>query len=238
MAQQPLRDLTKPKKTSDAVTKKYVDDLIVDNVGNIKGAGGSPFFKENGNYQAMHAINMAFKKLLNLSTPSEPFEATTKEYADKRPHIIVVHTHYCGNLRRGEYQFSFGGNVGSKLDTGFLVLQSSRLKKILTKISHEGKDSSRNIFEGGSIFTIIAIRYTGEPSDLLTYECFISDRSLSGDDGYDKKCGFDRDPENISISEGDVINIRTEKDYSEADHRGIDIPISYLFTFLLELDPL
>ena len=25
---------------------------------------------------------MAFKKLLNLSTPSEPFEATTKEYVD------------------------------------------------------------------------------------------------------------------------------------------------------------
>ena len=33
MASQPLRDLTEPKETSDAVTKKYVDDLIVDNVG-------------------------------------------------------------------------------------------------------------------------------------------------------------------------------------------------------------
>ena len=74
------RDLTEPKKTSDAVTKKYVDDLIADNVGNINGGGGSPFFKENGNYQTTHAITMAFKKLLNLSEPSEPFEAATKEY--------------------------------------------------------------------------------------------------------------------------------------------------------------
>ena len=69
MASHPLNDLPKPKKTSDAVTKKYVDDLIADNVGvgNIDG-GGSPFFKENGNYQATHSINMAFKKFLNLST--------------------------------------------------------------------------------------------------------------------------------------------------------------------------
>ena len=43
---QPLRDL----RMSDAVTKKYVDDLIADNVGDINGGRGSPFFKENGNY--------------------------------------------------------------------------------------------------------------------------------------------------------------------------------------------
>ena len=60
-----------------------MDDLIADNVGegNMNG-GGSPFFKENGNYQASYAINMGFKKLLNLSTPSEPFEAATKKYVD------------------------------------------------------------------------------------------------------------------------------------------------------------
>ena len=125
-------------------SKKYVDDLIVDNVGNING-GGSPFFKENGNYQATNAINMAFKKLLNLFIPSEPYEAATKEYVDERPHIIVVHTHYCGNLRKDEYQFTFGGNRGSKLDTGLLVPQSGGIKKIQTKISHEGKNSSRSI---------------------------------------------------------------------------------------------
>ena len=84
MASQPLNDLPEPQKTSDAVTKKYVDDLIADNVGvgNMNG-GDSPFFKENGNYLAAHAINMAFKKLLNLSTTSEPFEAATKDYVDK-----------------------------------------------------------------------------------------------------------------------------------------------------------
>ena len=136
MASQPLNDLPEPKKTSDAVTKKYVDNLIADNVGvgNTDG-GGSPFFKENGNYQATHFINMALKKLLNLSTPSEPYEAATKEYVDivkktTHPHIIAVHRHFCGDLRKGEYQFTFGGNIGFKLDTGFLVPQSGRIKKI------------------------------------------------------------------------------------------------------------
>ena len=118
MASQPLTDLTEPKETSDAVTKKYVDDLTADNVGegNMNG-GGSPFFKENGNYQASHTINMAFKKLLNLSTPSEPFEAATKEYVDnvnnnidKRPHLIAATASYHGDLIKGEYQFTFGGS--------------------------------------------------------------------------------------------------------------------------------
>ena len=118
MASQPVSDLTEPKKTSDAVTKKYVDDLIADNAGNI-GGRGSLFLKKNGNYQATHAINIAFKKLLNLFTPSEPFEVATKDYVDNKdddmkkyvehtPHIIAVHTHYSGKLRKGEYQFTFG----------------------------------------------------------------------------------------------------------------------------------
>ena len=132
MASQPLNDLPGPKERSDAVTKKCVDDLIADNVGvgNIDG-GGSPFFKENGNYQATHSINM--KLLLNLSTPSEPYEAATKQYVDdvkktNHLHIIVVHTHYCGDLRKGEYRFTFGGNISHKLKTGFLLPQSGRIK--------------------------------------------------------------------------------------------------------------
>ena len=107
MASQPQRDLTEPKETSDAVTKKYVDDLIADNVGvsNMNG-GGSPFFKENGNYQASHAINMGFKKLLNLPAPSHLYETATKDYVDhsindvvnkamkQRIHLIAAHASY------------------------------------------------------------------------------------------------------------------------------------------------
>ena len=136
MASQPLNNLPEPKEVSDAVTKKYVDNLIADNVGvgNIDGGGG-PFFKENDNYQATHTINMEFKKFLNLSTPSEPYGAATKEYVDdkdasikkvidERPHIIVVHAYYHGPLRKDEYQFAFGGSTRDfNGSTGFLVPQ-------------------------------------------------------------------------------------------------------------------
>ena len=108
---------------------------------------------------------MRFKKLLNLSVPSEPIEAATKDYVDKvgkyvdeknayikrevddftklfdhvkktideRPHIIAVHTHYSDNLRKGEYQLTFGENTGLGLDKGFLVPQSGRIKRYKQK---------------------------------------------------------------------------------------------------------
>ena len=142
---------------------------------------------------------------------------------------------------KDEYQFTFGGNVASERDTGFLVPQSGRIKKIKVKISFRGKDFSIVASEGSFIFTIIAIKDTGEVSNLLTYECLIRDYRPIADDSIFRKCGFDRDPENIAISEGDVINIRTEK----ADNKcflelfGLSVPdFSFLFTFLLELDPL
>ena len=52
--------------------------------------------------------------LNNVSDPVNPQDVATRQYADKRLHIIMVHTHYSGNLRKGEYQFTFGGNIGSK----------------------------------------------------------------------------------------------------------------------------
>ena len=147
MASQPLKDLTKPKETSDAATKKYVDDLIADNVGvgNMNG-GGSPFFKENCYYQASHAINMAFKKLLNLSTPSEPFKAVTKKYVDdsitkviETRYIIAVTASYHGDLIKGNYQFSFGGNSKNSfqkhgLYNGFLMPYDGYIKRFVMEV--------------------------------------------------------------------------------------------------------
>ena len=66
--------------------------------------------------------------LNNVSNPVNPQDIATKEYTDKR-HIIAVHAHYKGELRKDQYQFTFGGNVASGIDTGFLVPQSGRIKK-------------------------------------------------------------------------------------------------------------
>ena len=75
------------------------------------------------------SIDMKGNTLYNVSDPVNPQDVATKEYADKRAHIIAVHAHYKGDLRKNEYQFTFGGNVASGLDTGFSVPQSGRVKK-------------------------------------------------------------------------------------------------------------
>ena len=85
----------------------------------------------------------------------------------------------------------------------------------------------------------MAIKDTGEVSNLLTYECFFIDNTPIGERYIFKECGFDRDPENIPISDCDVKNIRTEKKFNEHIFRGHDDDfsnVSYLFTFLIELD--
>ena len=156
MASQPLRDLTEPKETSDAVTKKYVDDLIADNVGvgNMNG-GGTPFFKENGNYQASHTINMGFKKLLNIPAPSDPYEAARKIYVDEtvtnvatdvvdktmkqRTHLIAATASYHGDLIKGDYQFTFGGNSikasrRHEIFNVFLMPYSGYIKSFVLKV--------------------------------------------------------------------------------------------------------
>ena len=181
-----LYNVSDPINPQDVATKEYADKV----------GGGSPFFKENGNYQATHAINMAFKKLLNLSTPSEPFEAATKEYVDyivetlkeslniniidERPRI-VVHSNYCGLLRKGEYQFVFGGNITQPIGAacGFLMPHSGCIKKIK---DDEGIEDIRNhdlplwgdMTKPDPIFTFTLIKEEKNLTDFLSYSCFKS----------------------------------------------------------------
>ena len=81
-----IRNVGYPKHTEDAVPRSFVDDMvktIEEKVQKVKEKSEeSPFFKENGNYQALSSINMGFNKLLNLHKPTEPHEVTTKEYVD------------------------------------------------------------------------------------------------------------------------------------------------------------
>ena len=81
-----IRNVGYPKHTEDAVPRSFVDDMvktIEEKVEKVKEKiKESPFFKENGNYQALSSINMCFNKLLNLRKPTEPHEVTTKEYVD------------------------------------------------------------------------------------------------------------------------------------------------------------
>ena len=163
---------------------------------------------------------------------------------DNRPHIIAVQASYSGiNLIKGEYQFTFSGNTTPNLDTDFLIPQSGRVKKINVEIidRKSGKiryfkiecDDQKPIF-----FKIIAFNNPSEEEiNLLTYSCdeiFTVSLSDRGFDSAAEFCQFDPDPrnENITISESDILNIRSEINFKRGD------PLTYLITFLIELDPL
>ena len=105
-----IRNVGLPKDESDAVPKRFVDNIIKE---------VSPFLKENGNYQTSTSIDMKFNKLFNLQKPTEPYDAVTKDYVDyitkeikekQIKQIIAVHARYCGPLEKGDYPFKFGGN--------------------------------------------------------------------------------------------------------------------------------
>ena len=82
---------------------------------------GVKSLSQNPHIHTTHAINMGFKKLLNLPAPSHLYEAATKDYVDdsindvvdkamkQRTHLIAAHASYQGDLIKGEYQFTFGG---------------------------------------------------------------------------------------------------------------------------------
>ena len=198
------------------------------------------FFKENGK-QATHAINMAFKKLLNLSTSSEPYEAATKEYVNERPHIIAVHANYHGPLRRDEYQFAFGGSViNLNGSTGFLVPLSGRIKKIKAKVE-KGEDNY-GWQNNSNVFTIVTNNL--EIKDLVSFKSTVfvrnppkpnADRVRSDENIVLIEFRFDRDATNILVSDGDTINIRSDCDIVIREGKR---DCTYLVTILLELDPL
>ena len=62
-------------------------------------------------------------------------------------------------------------------------------------------------------------------SIISTYKCSMS---FGSDDEFTRKCDFDFDHnlKNYPLSEGDIINIRTEKDFQKTKSE-----FSYLFTF-------
>ena len=70
-------------------------------------------------------------------------------------------------------------------------------------------------------------------SILSTYSCVVrKPLDINPDIDFIRSCSFDNDLKNHPLSEGEVINIRSEID------RNVKSVFSFMFTFLIELDPL
>ena len=147
-----VRNLGFPKDESDAVPRRFVDNMIKgveEKIQKIKEKSEErPFLKENGNYQASTSINMNFNKLLNLQKPTEPYDAATKDYVDyvakeeiqnqfkELNHLVSVSASCYEHLKTDDYPFTFGGPIlNGKLNdldkyNGFLVPADGMLKHV------------------------------------------------------------------------------------------------------------
>ena len=146
-----MENLPDPVDEKDAVNKKYIDG-IVENLTLKQG-----LIRENGGFNLVDSyINMNFNNIRNLGLPKDESDAVPKRFVDsmikeveekinKRKHLIAVHARYCGILKKGEYQFKFGG--GDSLENceelirqyedlkgsiaGFVMPHSGHIKKTI-----------------------------------------------------------------------------------------------------------
>ena len=155
-----MENLPEPLEDGDAVNKKYVDGVVEDLIlkqGLVRENGG---FNLVDSY-----INMNFNNIRNVGYPQNNADAMPKNFVDnmigslkettektivdaltrlgkmltdglkKRKHIITALASYHGDLIKGDYQFTFGGQSVTSYKkhdvfSGFLVPSSGYIKNV------------------------------------------------------------------------------------------------------------
>ena len=201
------------------------------------------YIRSDGNTPVAGSINMNGNTLYNVPEPVNPHAIATKEYADTKTNIIAVQTQYYGPLIKDKYQFTFGEGIKETSFSGFLIPHSGRIKKIAAKLKSYfiwKKDIVGDVIKYedkqnllGSLFSIfitrnedgvktrlanfigkrdryIEVNYKDESKSVKEYFDLLFEAGKS----FNLKYLFDNFFENYPVSEGDLINIRTEKDYN------------------------
>ena len=149
-----------------------------------------------------------------------------------------------GRIKR--IQVRFIGKFKTLVEGETEEITEKLIEEALDEVENEDLDKTdpddfktmlRTLYLNGNLFSIILFErlgYVGIPvgSILSTYKCY----DIIGIDNdintFIRNCRFDNDLTNYPLSRGEVINIRTEIE------RNVKSDLSYLFTFLIELDPL
>ena len=183
---QKIENIPDPVDETDAVNKKYIDG-IVENLTLKQG-----LVRENGGFNLVDSyINMNFNNIRNVGLPKNESDAVPRRFVDdmvkaveerikKRKHLIVANASYHGDLIKGDFQFTWGGQSMNSykehdIFSGFVVPSSGYIKKFVffsTGIKVNGpkdKDYFDLINDIGlnkpfPVFTIVLIRY----GELLT----------------------------------------------------------------------
>ena len=191
------------------------------------------YIRSDGNSRITGNLDMGGSTIENSGEPRKPKDVVTKEYVDKRTHIIAVNANYYGDLIRFKYQFNFGGSKAYNSTTGFLVPHSGRILKIkmrtpINKESLEGRLIEKNRADVSFIklgfFSFTNTKINGELKNIGRITCQDAYKLYFQLDEYstpDKPeirwlydfCFEDDLPlineESTIVEEGDIINIRT-----------------------------
>ena len=231
-----IRNVGYPKHTEDAVPRSFVDDMVKEVEEKIE---KRKHLITVSTYYCGHLIKGEYQF---------PFGGNACEDAGflmpQSGRIKKVKLEIFGKFKKiGNYEDLY--DILNILEKEFLdeIENVEELKKKPDTI--EEFNIWRNklfkvLFLGGDLFSIISFKNNSDEiinkptsSILSTYRCVVSDPiNYDPDIDFIRNCVFDYDLKNHPLTEGEVINIRTEI------NRNVKTVFSFMFTFLIELDPL
>ena len=240
---QKVENIPDPVDEKDAVNRKYVDEIIQ----NLTLKQG--LIRENGGFNLVDSyINMNFNTIRNVGTPQSNTDAVPRNVVDdvekdlkekvqkveekieKRKQLIAASASYHGDLIKGDYQFTWGGQSNATykkhdLFSGFLVPSSGYIKKFillntgLKFNAEQGRgDVEFVIYDLGlnnhvPLFTPVLIRNRQKPIDIGTLYIYFSEYSIdrTGEIKHFFKFNPDFEEKTLrTVGARDIINIRSE----------------------------
>ena len=240
---QKVENIPDPVDKKDAVNRKYVDE-IVEGLTLKQG-----LIRENGGFNLVDSyINMNFNTIRNVGTPQSNTDAVPRKVVDdvekdlkekvqkveekieKRKQLIAASTSYHGDLIKGDYQFTWGGQSNPTykkhdLFSGFLVPSSGYIKKFIllnTGLKFNAKQGRGDvefvIYDLGlnkhvPLFTPVLIRNRQKPIDIGTLYIYFSEYSIdrTGEMKHFFKFNPDFEEKTLrTVGARDIINIRSE----------------------------
>ena len=160
-----------PDGLNDVVSVKYVRQLCQD----IK---DEVVLKNGLNHMNGH-LNMGSHNINNVLDPVVKQDVATKNYVDKRKHLITVWAEQRGDLIPEEFQFSFG-NGGNHAKVGYVMMSPGRILRMSISAFSNGArgevsvSSTINGVEQDSVFRvrkkdgdITGVKIFNQPLELL-----------------------------------------------------------------------
>ena len=252
-----MENLPEPLEDGDAVNKKYMDGIVEDltlKQGLIRENGG---FNLVDSY-----INMNFNNIRNVGYPQNNADAVPKNFVDnmigslkettektivdaltrlgkmltdglkKRKHIITASASYHGDLIKGDYQFTFGGQSVTSYKkhdvfSGFLVPSSGYIKnvaflqtglkfnmeKIKSTLDFIADDMGLN--KDYPLFSLVLIKRSGALIDIGILYFQFEYKKIEGKIEVIQNFRFNPNFEEEdlrTVNANDIINIRSEFD--------------------------